>query len=162
MVVVVPLLTLLAGPVSAQTVSPQQRADIKQLLEVTGAAALGRQMAEILIPPLLQTLRKMDPNVPDRAVAAIREVLNEEMSKMLTGPGSIEDDMISLYAKQFTPQDVKEMLKFYTSPVGRKATASLPVLAQGGGALGQKWWEANSQRVFGTLQQRLRAEGLLK
>ena len=70
--------------------------------------------------------------------------------------------MVGIYARNFTPAEVKAHLAFYATDVGRKAIAVLPRLAQEGAAVGQEWAQQNLPRVIGTLEQRLRTEGLLK
>jgi hypothetical protein len=119
-------------------------------------------MVNALSPLILQSLKSANPNAPDGAIEVIRQVLTAELLPMFLGPDGIENDLINVYAKHFTPNDVKELLAFYASPVGQKAVAALPVLTQESAALGQRWWEANMARVGGVLQQRLRAEGFLK
>jgi hypothetical protein len=151
----------LAPPVGAQTADVQFRDDIQLLMEVTGAASFGLQLGTIVSDSFVNNMKQAYPDMPDRAIAVIREVFNTEMSKMLTGPRGVQREMIDLYTKHFTPQDVKELLTFYTSPVGQKAVKALPLLTQEGADIGRKWSEVNMPRVLAILQQRLQAEGLL-
>jgi hypothetical protein len=92
----------------------------------------------------------------------VKEVLDTEFSNMYTAPDGVLPDMVELYVKHFTHDDVLALLEFYRSPVGQKAIVVMPLLVQEGAAIGQRWMEPRMPKIMDTLQQRLRAEGLLK
>ena len=58
-------------------------------------------------------------------------------------------DMVDLYAKHFTHDDVLVLLEFYSSPVGQKAVTVLPLLVQEGAAIGQRWSAAKVPHMIG-------------
>lgn len=159
---------LLAGalacstPVSAQTIEPQFRADIERLLQVTGAAALGVQMATLVSDQVIDSMRQTQPGMPERAATIVKETLNVEFTKAFDPKGPLMGEMVHIYAKNFTPGEVKALLEFYSTDAGRKAVSVLPRLAQEGAAAGQKWAQQNVPAMLDRLQQRLAEEGLLK
>jgi uncharacterized protein len=146
----------------AQAPDPQFRADIERLLDVTGAAKIGAQMASLVADSVMTGLRRSGPAVPDRAYAIVKEVLDAEFSNMYSAPDGVLPQMVDVYAKHFTHDDVLGLLEFYRSPVGQKAITLMPLLMQEGGAIGQRWMEPRMPKIMDTLQQRLRAEGLIK
>src|SRR5687768_885576 len=68
-------LSLVGAPVAADELSPQKRADIERLLEMTGATRIGRQMAALSAAHMTQSLRQSHPQIPPRAL----DVLPEEV-----------------------------------------------------------------------------------
>ena len=157
------LLTLaLSTPARGQANDPQARADVEMLLQLTGAGTLGVQMATLFSNQFIDAVKRTQPDVPERMVTIVKEVLNAEMSKAFEPKGELMTRMAGIYARNFTPAEVKALLAFYGTDVGRKAIAVLPKLAQEGAAAGQEWAQQNMPRVLGTLEQRLRNEGLLK
>ncbi|MFD2785429.1 DUF2059 domain-containing protein [Hymenobacter rubripertinctus] len=51
---------------------------------------------------------------------------------------SLKDEMVQLYAGAFTEKELKELTKFYLTPIGRKTTEKLPQLTAAGMELGQR------------------------
>jgi len=152
----------LSTPAGAQAIDPQFRADIDSLLQLTGAGSLGAQMAMIVSNQVIDSMKKAQPNGPERVATIVKETLNAEFTKAFEPTGELMGKMAGIYASHFTPQEVKALLAFYSTDVGRKAVSVLPMLAQDGAAAGQQWAQQNMSRVLGVLQQRLRDEGLVK
>jgi len=153
---------VLSPPAHAQAIDPQFRADIESLLQVTGAGAFGAQMAALVSNQVVDSMKQTQPGMPERVAAVVKETLTAEFTKAFEPKGELMTKMVGIYASHFTPQEVKALLAFYGTDVGRKAVSVLPMLAQEGAALGQQWGQQNMSRVLGVLQQRLRDEGLLK
>ena len=151
----------LAHPARAQSPDPEFRADIERLLTVTGTTRVGSQMATFAAGSLMAGLKRTNPNIPDRAITVVQEVLTAEFSKMFTGSDGVMPDMIDLYAKHFTHDEVLALLAFYNSPVGQKTITVMPALVQEAAAIGQRWAQMRMPQVREVLQQRLRAEGLI-
>ncbi|MBT9394293.1 DUF2059 domain-containing protein [Hymenobacter sp. NST-14] len=51
---------------------------------------------------------------------------------------SLKEEMIQLYAGAFTEKELKELTKFYLTPIGRKTIEKLPQLTTAGMELGQR------------------------
>src|SRR5215510_10289404 len=100
----------LSTPVSAQTIDPQFRADIERLLQVTGAAALGVQMATLVSDQVIDSMRQAQPGIPERAASIVKETLNAEFTNAFDSKGPLMGEMVLIYAKNFTPGEVKALL----------------------------------------------------
>jgi hypothetical protein len=141
-------------------VDSAHRADIERLMETTGASALGAQMASTVSDAFLNGFKQTQQVIPPRVIEVVREVLNTEFEQAFNG-GEMKDRQTALYAKYFTHDDVKGLLTFYQTDLGRKAIAAMPNLAREGAAIGEQWARANMPRVLGVLETRLKAEGLI-
>jgi hypothetical protein len=141
-------------------VDPALRADIEKLMVITGAADLGTQMASQISDAFLNGFKQNQNVVPPRALEIVREVVNAEFSKAFSG-GEIREKQIALYAKYFTHADVKGLISFYESDLGRKTVANMPSLMREGGEIGQQWAQRAMPKMIQTLESRLKAEGLL-
>jgi hypothetical protein len=163
-----------SGPVAAQSlaqaaalarkgpaIAPAFRADIEKLMELTGASAAAAEMASTVSDVFLEGLEEeTKQSLPPRVIEVVREVLGGEFVKAFNG-SEVKDQLIALYAKYFTHEDVKGMIAFYQSDVGRKSIANLPSLTNDGAAIGERWGRANMPRVMQVLETRLKAEGLM-
>lgn len=159
----VALLTLsLAAAANGQEIDPKFRADLERLIDVTGAGGVGAQMAGVVSGRVIEGLRKAQPNVPDRAVATVTEVVVAEFSKAFAAPEGLRAKLIDVYARHLTHEDVTALLAFYGSDAGRKLVSVTPMLAREGMAAAQQWASAIMPAVAAAVQQRLRSEGLIK
>jgi hypothetical protein len=156
------MLVLPAHAARAQDVDQELRVEIERLLEVTGAGAIGSQMAGIMVDQMTEAMKRRQPQAPERAIAIVKEVLNTEFSRAFAAPGGLRDQLVRIYAKYFTREDVAALLAFYSTDIGRKAIAVLPMLGQESAMAGQAWGAANTPRVAALIEQRLRDEGFLK
>ena len=51
---------------------------------------------------------------------------------------SVKQDLAQLYAEEFTLKDMNQLIRFYSSPIGKKYVKKQPVLLQKAQALGQR------------------------
>jgi uncharacterized protein len=100
--------------------------------------------------------------MPERALLVAKEVLDTELAKAFAGPDSMISVMVPIYAKYFTHEEVKGLLSFYGTDLGKKAIAVMPKLFQEGAGAGQQWMAQNMARINMVLESRLRAEGFIK
>jgi hypothetical protein len=161
-IVVVALAILWGRPAVAQTADPAFEEDVKTLMEITGAAALGQQMATMVSGQILDAMKKAQPDIPDRAMVVAKETLDAEFATAFKGPDGIIAKTVTIYMRHFTHDDVRGLLVFYRTELGQKLIAKMPTLAKEGGEAGQAWMMANLGRITEALQARLKAEGLIK
>ena len=146
----------------AQAIDPQFRADIETLFQVTGAGALGAQMATMAANQIIDAMQQAQPEVPERVATVVKETLNGEFARAFEARGELMAVLVEIYARHFTQAEVKALLAFYATDVGRKLVSVLPLLAQESAAAGQQWAQENMPRMIERLEQRLRAEGFVK
>jgi hypothetical protein len=115
----------------------------EELLTVTNAENNLQEIAEQLIDSLLQQNPQLAPH---------RDVLQTFMTKYL-GWESLKEDMITIYAKEFTEDELKELTAFYHTPVGKKAIEKLPQLVHTGAQLGITRIQANRAELLRILEE---------
>ncbi len=71
-------------------------------------------------------------NVPE----ASRPAFKADLNKSLVG---LKEEFANMYMKEFTPQELKEMINFYESPVGKKLTSKYDVIYEKSQVIGQEW-----------------------
>lgn len=150
------LLTAWSTPSFCDELSPAKRADIEQLLKMTGALAAGKQMSNAMVTQLTQVLRKVRPDIPDRVL----DVLPEEVDAVISDNiGDLTELIVGLYHKHFTGDEVKEMIRFYSTPLGKKTIEVMPVLMTESFQAGQQWGQTLGPAVQARIQARLKKEG---
>jgi len=66
--------------------------------------------------------------------------------------------VVPIYDKHFSHEDVKELIKFYQSPIGQKLVREQPGIVTESMAAGQKW----GQHIAADVLKRLREKGYVK
>ena len=155
-------LLLCAHPANAQALDESFRTDIEKLLEVTGASQVGAQMASIVVRQVLEGLKRSQPDIPDRQIELAQQVLDEEFAKAFKGPDTLTARVVGVYARHFTQEEVRGLLAFYGTTLGKKVISAMPILVQESSVVGQEWSAEHMPEIMATLQKRLQSAGLSK
>src|SRR2546430_1842456 len=111
-------------PSPAQTkIDPAKEADIRQLLDLTGGAALATQ-----------TMDGMEKNIRPLLTNALppgeyREQLVELFFAKFHAkrdPKKILDIAVPVYDKYYSDEEIKGLIQFYATPLGHKALSVMP------------------------------------
>jgi uncharacterized protein len=62
------------------------------------------------------------------------------------------DLIVPVYDRNLTHDDIKELIRFYETPTGRKFVSVLPKITQESMAVGEKWGRDLAMRVMTKLQ----------
>lgn len=89
--------------------------------------------------------------------------LNEIAEKMRTDLAprfsELSDEMAKLYATHFTDQELKAILVFYQSPVGKKLLAEQPTVVDASMRYAQDWANKLSDQVIAKMREELKKRG---
>ena len=135
--IAIPLLVmvLLAGaPTFGQSADEKFHDDIRELMVLTGAEGLAKQMMDQMLVSMKQSM----PQVPD-------EFWKRTMAQFKTG--QLVDMTVPIYAKHFTHDEIKALVGFYSSPTGRAVTAKMPLVLQESMSAGQRWGQQIGEQV---------------
>ena len=153
--VLISLSLLLPQVVEEQTES--KKADIERLLQLTTAPVLTQMISEIAIRDLTESLKVAVPDLPETAqkaaVEETRAVVREFANDFLK-------DLYPSYDKLFTQSEIREMLVFYDTPLGKKMLNAAAVLDADGRAVAQKNVKALYPRITARVVERLEKEGV--
>lgn len=118
---------------------------IRRILEVTRTADAMLVTMEAALP----AQRASNPNVPpifwDRFIARAR-----------AERGALIDSIVPVYDRHFTVEELREVLRFYETPVGRRMMLAMPDIMRESMVVGQRWGFVIGQEIG----EQLRKEGL--
>ncbi len=138
-----------AQALGQQTITPQKRALIKELLVVTDAVKLAESTSQTMmaqmeqdfprIMEMLLTQQAADNQLTDTQRKALLEdsgksslrMLKRFQEKALTAINFgelLETVSMELYDKYFTEDELKDMIAFYRTPTGKKTVQVMPKL----------------------------------
>jgi hypothetical protein len=101
-----------------QEVPPERLALARQYVELTDTAGIYEGTLVRTAVDTLQTVTRTNPELAKPADAAIEKVLQGYRDKK----SDLLDQFARVYALNFTDDELKQMITFYSSPVGKKIT----------------------------------------
>lgn len=141
---------------SQETLTPQKRADIERLLDMTGAMAIGKQLSQVVTAQMATILRRARPDIPqsvlDTLPAEVNAVIDENID-------DFREAVVPLYNKHFTAAEIRDLIAFYNTPLGRKTVEVLPLLTAESVQLGQQWGTRLGPLIEERVRTRIRAQG---
>ncbi len=140
---------LTAVPTASAEMTPQKRELIRELIELSGGVISTDEVNRMLLAQfekvygtMIEQLVADDPTLSPEDQQALRERLGDFdwFSKAFSARFPERVDLIAireqayfpLYDRYFEESELKEILAFYRTPVGKKAVSVLPVIVQEG------------------------------
>ncbi len=149
------LLLALSTPALAAEVSPAKAQQIQQLMKLTGAQNLGQQFGKIMTQQIYQVLRSAKPETPERAFLIIEEETNAMMDQ--ESPALLAS-LVPIYDQHFSEAELKKLVAFYQTDLGKKTIAVMPMVMKESVAAGQAWGQAMSPKLMARLVERFKKE----
>ena len=81
--------------------------------------------------------------MPEAGVQEVKKVSDIYFSQVASDL-DLKKEMAGLYEEKFTENELKELIKFYKSPLGQKSLQLLPEMTNAGSRLGKKYAEKYS------------------
>ena len=112
---------------------------IREFMRVTGAGELSLRTRDAVIAQLQSNY----PDVPD-------SFWRKRASKISVH--SLNHSIETLYAERFSDKELREIIRFYNSPAGRKLAQTMPELAQESLAVATEWGQAQADETLAALR----------
>jgi hypothetical protein len=129
---------LAASSSSEQTA---KRAEIRKLIELTGAANVSADALRQIIAPLKSGFPQVPQEFWDNFA---KEVRSDELI----------DLVVPIYDKYYTRDEIHDLTVFYQSPVGQKTIKVLPKLSAEAIDAGQAWGQMVADRAIRKLKEK--------
>lgn len=119
--------------------------DIKELLAISGTKYILNQTVE----QMLGSMKSQYPQVPQEFWDTFRaELSGDEMI----------DKIVPIYNKYLSAEDIKGLINFYKSPVGKRTLNVLPQITRESIEVGQQYGRESATRAL----QKLEAQGYMR
>ena len=119
----------------AQENAAEKQRDILRLLELTNTRDLCIQIFDMMIPQFAQ----LAPGVPDSFWDLARQRI-------------AVDDFITLYIpiydRHFSHQEIRELIAFYQTPIGKRLVEKTPAITADSMTAGQEWGMKMGQMIM--------------
>ena len=112
---------------------------IREFMRVTGAGELSLRTRDAVIAQLQSNY----PDVPD-------SFWRKRASKISVH--SLNRSIETLYSERLSDKELREIIRFYNSPAGRKLAQTMPELAQESLAVATEWVQAQADEMLAALR----------
>src|SRR6267143_3234227 len=116
-----------APPQANSSIDPAKEADIHSLMELVGARDLVQDGANTAIEQSREKLLATVPN-NDKGQAFVNAFAISYQKKF--DVDLVTDQLVAIYDKHFTDDEIKGLLQFYGSPLGQKLAAEMPKIGR--------------------------------
>ena len=128
--------------------------DTEKLMELVGTRQILRDLFDQDIEAQIAAMRRARPDVPDQFWQDFTVEFKHQAS-----PDELMKAILPIYDKHFTHQEIRQLIVFYQSPLGRKISTTLPEIQRESVEAGRAWGENLGDRMHKELQQRLTEKG---
>lgn len=129
---------------SARSMDQEKHQNIAKILEMTGTVQNAMSVLDQMLPQLMDLIRKANPEIPQQVLDALEKDGKDEFHKSV--PELIEP-IIAIYDANYSAEEIRQLLAFYQSPLGKKVIARTPQITQQSIAMGSAWGNHVGERV---------------
>lgn len=150
-------LACLAGTGNAQSQQPTPAAlaAAKELLEIKGAQTMLGPIVPGVVETAKNSLMQSNPNL----VKELNEVAQQLRAELAPRSSEVIQNFVVLYAQRFTEPELKQIVAFYRSPLGKKLLTDEPVLMDDGFKQAQNWADRLSEQVIARFRDEMKKRG---
>jgi hypothetical protein len=115
------------SPAAARPIDPLKDADMRSLMELIGARD---QMQDAVANSSEQYREKLLATVPsnDKGQAFVTSFIESYQKKF--DIDQLTEQLVAIYDRHYTDDEIKTLLQFYGSPLGQKVAAETPKIAR--------------------------------
>lgn len=118
---------------------PEKAADIRRLMKLTGTEQAVTQMTGQMV----NQLRASDPSIPAEFWTRFKSKIKADELLNL---------MVPVYEKNYTKAEIRELIAFYDTPLGKKLIATTPAVMMEAQQIGAAWGRKKAQEVLTEMQ----------
>ncbi|MEC5398313.1 DUF2059 domain-containing protein [Uliginosibacterium sp. H1] len=139
---------LAALPAHADELTEAKRADVMRLLKSSGSVSMVDGMLGAMMPLLQQQCAKCTAEQKAILQREVTAVFRENVDT----PDGFLSRMVPVYAARFSHAEIRQLLAFYESPIGRKLVGEMPGMMKEGGEAGRAWGQSLEPKLRTRLQ----------
>lgn len=109
--------------------NPEYSKTLQKMFDVSGS----KENYQAAIDQMFSMFQQQYPEVPAELWGELKTEFNQLSLNELT------EMLVPVYEKHLTIEDLKELIKFYESPTGKKFAKTTPLIMQETMQIGQQW-----------------------
>jgi len=125
------------GQEAAGQANEEKLRDIRRLLQLNGSGQASVQVFEHMLPNMRNIFRGLFDNLPAKSRELAVRIMEEETRRSFTAERMVEE-LIPIYDRHLTAEEIKSLITFYESPAGRKFVSVVPFIIRESAGVGEK------------------------
>lgn len=155
-VAVVAALAAIGSPAYAQPKpSPAAMATAEKLIKVTGADTVFNPLIPGVIEQAKLLFLQQNPDLASDLNAVAAKLRAEYAPKL----AELTKHVAKLYVKRFSEAELKKLLAFYQSPLGKKLLTQQPEIVNSSMKYAQNWANELSDKVIAKMREEMKKRG---
>jgi uncharacterized protein len=139
----------------AQQASATATATAKEIIILTGSSMMFNPLIAGVIEQARLLLLQQNPSL-SKPLTEVAEKLRSDMQPRMD---ELVTEMASEYTSRFSEQELKDLLAFHKSPLGRKLMVEQPAIVEASLKFAQTWANNLSDEVVAKLRDELKKRG---
>jgi hypothetical protein len=137
----------------------EKRSDIIQLLKISGVTGMANKMAVYASNQIIDAMQRQKELTP-RIIEIIKVEVSAVINEQILDEQAFFSYFLPIYDKYYTHSEIKELISFYESELGRKTVRVMPSLMDECIVAEEKWGQSIAPVAFDRIVKRLEAEGI--
>lgn len=159
------LLIVNLAEAGVKTINPEKRADIRQLIQLTGLEDVVTLSADSVVdkifPILKKAIAKDNPAVTEAVLAIVKRTTISLVKRQISSPGGLVDRVIPIYDRHYSHNEIRALIKFYKSPLGKKMASIRPEITKEGIVVAEQWVRYLEPLLIQAIEKSLEKEGYI-
>ena len=147
----------LAAASDAVEITPEWQSAIERLMEVTKVNEMTEQLGVLMEQQVVQVSGVDNPEAIE-----VGFKMGAEMVRELTADGGPMKEIIPIYAKYFSEDDILQLIAFYETPLGQKMIEVMPQLMQDVMLMSMRWTQLKMPELLERAEAHLKSEGMIE
>lgn len=157
------LLIINLADAGVKTINPEKRLDIKKLIELTGLEEVvilsADSVVDKIFPILKKAIAKDNPVVIEAVLAIMKSTTISLVKRQISSQGGLVDRVVPIYDRHYTHNEIRALIKFYESPLGKKMASVRPEITKEGIVVAEQWVRYLEPLLIQAIEKSLEKEG---
>lgn len=142
-----------------EPLTQEKKASIEELMQIVGITDIEKQMASVFVAQNVKEIKETHRDIPDRMFSVLEQEVNDVIKSQIEANGGFSEKVVPIYHKYFTHEEVKGLIKFYQTDLGKKITTALPDIMRESIQIGQEWGYSLEPLIQERVSKRFKEEG---
>ena len=113
-------------PAPSAKLDPAKDAAIRHLMDITETSKMGENIQAYITQQIQDVIGRA--MAPDKA-QKFMDTFSQKF-KVSSPPSAVMDAMVTIYAKNFSMEDIQGLIQFYETPLGQRVVKTMPEVSQ--------------------------------
>jgi hypothetical protein len=115
-------------------------------------------MSSMMVGQFTSVIKQANPNIPKQLLDTLPAIVNSVIDENIP---TFKQAAVLIYHKHFSHDELKQMIAFYSTDLGRKTIRVMPTLLQESMRAGQQWGQLLAPEIERRVRDRFKQEGVV-